>query len=67
MIKALRSHDPSLVDEATFREKIKIFGSNDNGNDGTNQDDEELQKDKTDKTEQDPKQAQKTLFDAILL
>ncbi len=67
VIKALRSHDPSLVDEATFREKIKIFGSDDNNNDETNQDDEELQKDKTDKTEQDPKQAQKTLFDAILL
>ncbi len=56
-----------MVDEATFREKIKIFGSDDNNNDETNQDDEELQKDKTDKTEQDPKQAQKTLFDAILL
>ncbi len=67
VIKALRSHDPSLVDEATFREKIKIFGSDDNGNDEANQDDEELQKDKTDKTKQDPKQAQKTLFDAILL
>ncbi len=67
VIKALRSHDPSLVDEATFREKIKIFGSDDHNNDGTNQDDEEPQKDKTDKTEQDPKQAQKTLFDAILL
>ncbi len=65
VIKALRSHDPSLVDEATFKEKIKIFGSDDN--DETNQDDEELKKDKTDKTEQDPKQAQKTLFDAILL
>ncbi len=65
VLKALRSHDPSLVDEATFREKIKIFGSNDN--DGTNQDDEEPTKDKTDKTKQDPKQAQKTLFDAILL
>ncbi|GAA7403736.1 hypothetical protein ID0688_09160 [Helicobacter pylori] len=64
VIKALRSHDPSLVDEATFREKIKIFGSDDNGNDETNQDDKEPQKDKTD---QDPKQAQKTLFDAILL
>ncbi len=62
VIKALRSHDPSLVDEATFREKIKIFGSDDG-----DQDDEEFQKDKTDKTEQDPKQAQKTLFDAILL
>ncbi len=36
VIKALRSHDPSLVDEATFKEKIKIFGSNDE----TNQDDE---------------------------
>ncbi len=67
VIKALRSHDPSLVDEATFREKIKIFGSDDNNNDKANQDDEGLQKDKTDKTKQDPKQAQKTLFDAILL
>ncbi|GAA9655503.1 hypothetical protein HpVa89_08840 [Helicobacter pylori] len=64
VLKALRSHDPSLVDEATFREKIKIFGSDDNNNDETNQDDEEPQKDKT---EQDPKQAQKTLFDAISL
>ncbi len=62
VLKALRSHDPSLVDEATFREKIKIFGSDDG-----DQDDEESKKDKTDKTEQDPKQAQKTLFDAILL
>lgn len=67
VIKALRSHDPSLVDEATFREKIKIFGSDDSNNDGTNQDDGEPKKDKTDKTKQDPKQAQKTLFDAILL
>ncbi len=67
MIKALRSHDPSLVDEATFKEKIKIFGSDDNNNDEANQDDEGPTKDKTDKTEQDPKQAQKTLFDAILL
>ncbi|GAA7025365.1 DEAD/DEAH box helicase family protein [Helicobacter pylori] len=64
VLKALRSHDPSLVDEATFKEKIKVFGSDDNGNDGTNQDDEEPTKDKT---KQDPKQAQKTLFDAILL
>ncbi|GAA7129477.1 hypothetical protein HpCHN51_11780 [Helicobacter pylori] len=64
VLKALRSHDPSLVDEATFREKIKIFGSDDESN---QDDDEELQKDKTDKTDQDPKQAQKTLFDAILL
>ncbi len=32
VIKALRSHDPSLVDEATFKEKIKIFGSNDEKN-----------------------------------
>ncbi|GAA9523962.1 DEAD/DEAH box helicase family protein [Helicobacter pylori] len=67
VIKALRSHDPSLVDEATFKEKIKIFGSDDHNNDETNQDDEELQKDKTEQTKQDPKQAQKTLFDAILL
>ncbi len=65
VLKALRSHDPSLVDEAIFREKIKIFGSDDN--DETDQDDEEPTKDKKDKTEQDPKQAQKTLFDAILL
>ncbi|MBM0597635.1 DEAD/DEAH box helicase [Helicobacter pylori] len=63
VIKALRSHDPSLVDEATFREKIKVFGSDDN-NDETNQSDEEPKKDET---KQDPKQAQKTLFDAILL
>lgn len=61
VLKALRSHDPSLVDEATFKEKIKIFGSNDESN---LDDDEELKKDKT---EQDPKQAQKTLFDAIFL
>ncbi|GAA9281633.1 DEAD/DEAH box helicase family protein [Helicobacter pylori] len=67
VIKALRSHDPSLVDEATFKEKIKIFGSDDHNNDETNQDDEGLQKDKTEQTKQDPKQAQKTLFDAILL
>ncbi|GAA8693625.1 DEAD/DEAH box helicase family protein [Helicobacter pylori] len=62
VIKALRSHDPSLVDEATFKEKIKIFGSDDRSN---LDDEEELQKDKTEQS--DPKQAQKTLFDAILL
>lgn len=63
VIKALRSHDPSLVDEATFKEKIKIFGSDD----GSNPDDEEeLKKDKTEQAQNDPKQAQKTLFDAIL-
>ncbi|OOP92138.1 restriction endonuclease, partial [Helicobacter pylori] len=64
VIKALRSHDPSLVDEATFREKIKIFGSDDTKNPD---DEEELQKDKTEQAPNDPKQAQKTLFDAILL
>ncbi|WP_367689202.1 type ISP restriction/modification enzyme, partial [Helicobacter pylori] len=63
VIKALRSHDPSLVDEATFKEKIKIFGSDDASN---LDDEEELQKDKT-QHQNDPKQAQKTLFDAILL
>ncbi len=65
VLKALRSHDPSLVDEAIFKEKIKIFGSNDE----TNHNDEEAcdEKLKKDKTERDPKQAQKTLFDAILL
>ncbi len=64
VLKALRSHDSSLVDEATFKEKIKIFGSDD----GKDHNDEEPQKDKTQQTEQnDPKQAQKTLFDAILL
>ncbi|EJB36311.1 hypothetical protein HPNQ4044_0917 [Helicobacter pylori NQ4044] len=62
VIKALRSHDPSLVDEATFKEKIKIFGSDDTSNPD---DEEELQKDKTEQS--DPKQAQKTLFDAIFL
>ncbi|WRE01177.1 DEAD/DEAH box helicase [Helicobacter pylori] len=64
VIKALRSHDPSLVDEATFKEKIKIFGSDDTSN---LDDEEELQKDKTEQAPNDPKQAQKTLFDAILL
>ncbi|MGL2458754.1 type ISP restriction/modification enzyme [Helicobacter pylori] len=62
VLKALRSHDSSLVDEATFKEKIKIFGSDDRSNPD---DEEELQKDKTEQS--DPKQAQKTLFDAILL
>ncbi|WP_411995487.1 type ISP restriction/modification enzyme [Helicobacter pylori] len=64
VLKALRSHDSSLVDEATFREKIKIFGSDDTSNPD---DEEELQKDKTEQSPNDPKQAQKTLFDAILL
>ncbi len=63
VIKALRSHDSSLVDEATFKEKIKIFGSDDTSNPD---DEKELQKDKTEH-QNDPKQAQKTLFDAILL
>ncbi|VEJ22947.1 restriction endonuclease Eco57I [Helicobacter pylori] len=62
VLKALRSHDPSLVDEATFKEKIKIFGSNDESNPDN---EEELQKDKTEQS--DPKEAQKTLFDAIFL
>ncbi|GAB0030796.1 DEAD/DEAH box helicase family protein [Helicobacter pylori] len=67
VLKALRSHDPSLVDEAIFKEKIKIFGSDD---EKYQDDDDEYSRDKElkkDKTEQDPKQAQKTLFDAILL
>ncbi len=64
VLKALRSHDSSLVDEATFKEKIKIFGSDDAKNPD---DEEELQKDKTEQAPNDPKQAQKTLFDAILL
>ncbi|GHQ26887.1 hypothetical protein VN0338_09030 [Helicobacter pylori] len=67
VIKALRSHDSSLVDEATFKEKIKIFGSDD---EKYQDDDDEYSCDgepKQDKTKQDPKQAQKTLFDAILL
>ncbi|WP_415751349.1 type ISP restriction/modification enzyme [Helicobacter pylori] len=62
VLKALRSHDSSLVDEATFKEKIKIFGSNDASNPD---DEEELKKDKTEQS--DPKEAQKTLFDAIFL
>ncbi|GAA8121464.1 hypothetical protein HpKG101_10430 [Helicobacter pylori] len=61
VLKALRSHDPSLVDEATFKEKIKIFGSDDEYSR-----DKELQKDKTEPSG-DPKQTQKTLFDAIFL
>lgn len=64
VLKALRSHDTSLVDEAIFKEKIKIFGSNDESNPD---DEEELQKDKTEQSPNDPKQAQKTLFDAIFL
>ncbi|MGL2425234.1 type ISP restriction/modification enzyme [Helicobacter pylori] len=64
VLKALRSHDSSLVDEATFKEKIKIFGSDDASNPD---DEEELQKDKTEQAPNDPKEAQKTLFDAILL
>ncbi|QTO98973.1 DEAD/DEAH box helicase [Helicobacter pylori] len=64
VLKALRSHDSSLVDEATFKEKIKIFGSDDASNPD---DEEELQKDKTEQSPNDPKEAQKTLFDAILL
>lgn len=70
VLKALRSHDPSLVDEATFKEKIKVFGSDD---EKYQDDDDEYSRDgepkqnKTEQTEQDPKQAQKTLFDAILL
>ncbi|GAA8732897.1 DEAD/DEAH box helicase family protein [Helicobacter pylori] len=64
VLKALRSHDSSLVDEATFREKIKIFGSDDASHPD---DEEELQKDKTEQAPNDPKQAQKTLFDSILL
>ncbi|GAA8393054.1 hypothetical protein HpNP4_06300 [Helicobacter pylori] len=63
VLKALRSHDSSLVDEATFKEKIKIFGSDDASNPD---DEEELQKDKTEH-QNDPKEAQKTLFDAIFL
>ncbi|GAA7202869.1 hypothetical protein HpCK2_10590 [Helicobacter pylori] len=70
VLKALRSHDPSLVDEATFKEKIKIFGSDDEKKHQDDDDeyshDKELQKDKTEPSG-DPKQAQKTLFDAILL
>lgn len=70
VLKALRSHDPSLVDEATFKEKIKIFGSDDENH--SDEDDEysrnkELKKDKTEQAQNDPKQAQKTLFDAIFL
>ncbi|MGL2847394.1 type ISP restriction/modification enzyme [Helicobacter pylori] len=63
VLKALRSHDSSLVDEATFKEKIKIFGSNDESNPD---DEKELEKDKTEH-QNDPKEAQKTLFDAIFL
>ncbi len=62
VIKALRSHDPSLVDEATFKEKIKIFGSDD---EKYQDDDDEYSRDKEpqkDKTKQDPKQAQKNPF-----
>ncbi|GAA7313193.1 hypothetical protein HpM067_00500 [Helicobacter pylori] len=69
VLKALRSHDPSLVDEAVFKEKIKIFGSDDEkyqDDDDEDSRDKEPQKDKTEQQESQ-KQAQKTLFDAILL
>ncbi len=66
VLKALRSHDSSLVDEATFREKIKVFGSDDESNIDDEELDEESQKDKNEPNEKS-KEAQKTLFDAILL
>ncbi|WP_121066698.1 DEAD/DEAH box helicase [Helicobacter pylori] len=66
VLKALRSHDSSLVDEATFKEKIKIFGSDDESNTDDEELDEESQKDKNEPNEKS-KEAQKTLFDAILL
>ncbi len=66
VLKALRSHDSRLVDEATFREKIKVFGSDDESNTDDEELDGESQKDKNEPNEKS-KQAQKTLFDAILL
>ncbi len=66
VLKALRSHDSRLVDEATFREKIKVFGSDDESNTDDEELDEESQKDKNEPNEKS-KQAQKTLFDAIFL
>ncbi|WP_120900341.1 DEAD/DEAH box helicase [Helicobacter pylori] len=66
VLKALRSHDSRLVDEATFREKIKVFGSDDGSNTDDEELDEESQKDKNEPNEKS-KQAQKTLFDAIFL
>ncbi|GAA8917299.1 hypothetical protein HpEKA47_10930 [Helicobacter pylori] len=62
VLKALRSHDPSLVDEATFKEKIKIFGSDDEKHQDDDDEysrDEKPQKDKTDKTEPKAKKASK--------
>ncbi len=66
MLQALRSHDSRLVDEATFREKIKVFGSDDESNTDDEELDEQSQKDKNEPNEKS-KQAQKTLFDAIFL
>ncbi len=66
VLKALRSHDSRLVDEATFREKIKVFGSDDESNTDDEELDEESQKDKNEPNEKS-QQAQKTLFDAIFL
>ncbi|WP_033794408.1 DEAD/DEAH box helicase [Helicobacter pylori] len=66
VLKALRSHDSRLVDEATFREKIKVFGSDDESNTDDEELDEQSQKDKNEPNEKS-KQAQKTLFDAIFL
>ncbi len=66
VLKALRSHDSRLVDEATFREKIKVFGSDDESNTDDEWLDGESQKDKNEPNEKS-KEAQKTLFDAIFL
>ncbi len=66
VLQALRSHDSRLVDEATFREKIKVFGSDDESNTDDEELDGESQKDKNEPNEKS-KQAQKTIFDAIFL
>ncbi len=48
VLKSLRSHDPSLVDEAVFREKIKIVLSDDTDRTtNSNKQDEALKKNKT--------------------
>ncbi len=61
VLQALRSHDSRLVDEATFREKIKVFGSDDESNTDDEELDKESQKDKNEPNEKS-KQAQKNSF-----
>ncbi|MBW5409318.1 restriction endonuclease, partial [Brachyspira hampsonii] len=61
ILKALRSHDPSLVDEAVFREKIKIAIS-----DNTSKETDPKKKDKKDSKNKDEEEGQ-YIFDLTTL